>query len=141
MNMDSLSFLAILIVTAFFLKLLFPITQKRRLTGIKSLKSYRRGANPFNAVSVKSYGEGCTEIEAINGKRFLSEDAPLLPLQDCSLAKCNCRYSHLTDRRTGTGNRRALQAVIESVLASSEKPNRRDSIGRRWRDSKLPEMT
>ena len=32
-------------------------------------------------------------------KRFLSSEAPLLPLDGCTLRNCQCRYVHYEDRR------------------------------------------
>ncbi len=43
----------------------------------------------------------CRAAAAIVGQRFLSEDAPLLPLPDCDMPReCRCVYQHFTDRRT-----------------------------------------
>jgi hypothetical protein len=40
---------------------------------------------------------------ALRAKRFLARDAPVLPLQGCTLsAACNCIYRHYTDRRAGS---------------------------------------
>ena len=59
--------------------------------------------NLFHGVAVEtSRGEQvCRAAAAIAGQRFLSEEAPVLPLPDCDTPReCRCVYQHFTDRRT-----------------------------------------
>jgi hypothetical protein len=43
----------------------------------------------------------CCAVAAIAGQRYLSEEAPVLPLPDCDMPReCRCVYQHFTDRRT-----------------------------------------
>ncbi|MEJ2604445.1 MAG: hypothetical protein P8172_14360 [Gammaproteobacteria bacterium] len=42
----------------------------------------------------------CDGAREIAGKRFLTDEAPILPLTDCDQPECSCRYQHYTDRRT-----------------------------------------
>jgi len=138
---DSLSTLTILIVAVLFLKFLFPVPQKLQLRGRYSLKTEKRDAgigrdrdHRFNAVSIISGSECCSEIKAIKGKRFIPQEVPILPLQDCSSNKCNCRYAHHVDRRCGT-QRRALHSIEGDAPTSSQKQIGRESKGRRPNDS------
>jgi len=58
--------------------------------------------NPWHAVSIQG-GEGgrCEAARALAGRRFLSGDAPALPLPDCDRPDtCHCRYRKHGDRRT-----------------------------------------
>ena len=59
--------------------------------------------NLFHGVAVETpRGDGvCRAAAAIVGNRYLSEDAPSLPLPDCDIPReCRCVYQHFTDRRT-----------------------------------------
>jgi hypothetical protein len=59
----------------------------------------------FHGVAIETpRGERmCRAAAAVIGQRFLSEDAPLLPLPDCDMTRdCRCVYQHFTDRRTET---------------------------------------
>lgn len=57
--------------------------------------------NPFHAVSIKSPSSGCAAARSLEGQRFLSAEAPKLPLPGCTAATCTCRYAHHEDRRQG----------------------------------------
>ncbi len=58
-------------------------------------------ANRWHAVSIVAGLGSCAAIGAVHQKRFLSIEAPALPLPDCSnRAYCHCRYVKHPDRRT-----------------------------------------
>src|SRR5471032_2117582 len=55
--------------------------------------------NPYHAVSIVS-GEGCcAAARGLRSRRFLSREAPALPLAACTLSVCRCSYRHFDDRR------------------------------------------
>jgi hypothetical protein len=58
-----------------------------------------RVVNPYHAVSVRPGRYACGSVLQLQGVRFLSSDAPRLPLTGCNADKCNCRYQHHEDRR------------------------------------------
>ena len=55
----------------------------------------------FHGVAVRARGGDCCEaVEALGSRRFLSEEAPLLPLAECSNPQgCRCVYEHFDERR------------------------------------------
>ena len=59
----------------------------------------------FHAVSIKMSGQACKAAQAMSGRRFLSTAAPKLPLPECDVLDCNCRFVHHKDRRTGKDRR------------------------------------
>jgi len=59
----------------------------------------------FHAVSIKMSGKACNAAQALSGRRFLSTAAPKLPLPECDVLDCNCRFVHHKDRRTGKDRR------------------------------------
>jgi hypothetical protein len=59
----------------------------------------------FHAVSIKALASSCQAAKLIQGKRYLSNAAPKLPLDGCDAATCKCRFVHHEDRRTGDDRR------------------------------------
>ena len=54
----------------------------------------------YRAVSIQHSGDCCRSARALNGKRFLSTNAPELPLVNCATpGLCQCQYRTLTERR------------------------------------------
>jgi hypothetical protein len=61
---------------------------------------------PFQAVSIFHGAKACEMARRFSDHRFLSKDAPQLPLSGCSMpARCECRFLKHKDRR---GDRRRL---------------------------------
>lgn len=56
---------------------------------------------PFHAVVVRPGAKSCAAVSRLVGQRFLSDDAPQLPLPGCDQASCGCAYKHFVDRRQG----------------------------------------
>lgn len=95
-------------------------------------------ARKYRAVEVVP-GEdaSCEAVRAIAGKRFLSEEAPLFPLQDCDQPKCDCKYRRYPDRRSAA--RRVTDLGLEvSGKARPRKDERRNPAvpGRRAEDQR-----
>lgn len=55
--------------------------------------------NPWHAVTIHCGSKHCMAVERLCGQRFLSKDAPKLPLRDCTEPQCSCRYRKHDDRR------------------------------------------
>jgi hypothetical protein len=56
----------------------------------------------WHAVSIACGSSVCAEALKLRQVRFLSRDAPRLPLPDCtSPGACRCVYKHHPDRRSG----------------------------------------
>jgi len=54
----------------------------------------------YHAVSIRRAGRCCEEVMEMESRRFLSVEAPDLPLSACSMpTQCQCKYRHHTDRR------------------------------------------
>ena len=65
------------------------------------LEAPKRPARPWHAVSIVPGHHPCAAADGLAGKRFLSRDAPTLPLKACDQGSCSCRYDHHNDRRKG----------------------------------------
>ena len=84
-------------------------------------KSPARPARRFTGVEVvPRRGACCEAVRAIAGQRFLSEEAPRLPLADCDRPQCDCRYQHFTDRRTDVRRDGDIGVGIASELYNSD---------------------
>jgi hypothetical protein len=53
----------------------------------------------YHAVTVAQGRTACASSIQLTGRRFLSRDAPPLPLPGCTMQLCRCRYIHHADRR------------------------------------------
>lgn len=81
----------------------------------------------FHAVSIQAGSRACAQAKALEGKRFLSRQAPVLPLKACTCASCECRYQHHEDRRKGP--RRARDFGV-SIAAWEDGPDLRNKSAR-----------
>jgi hypothetical protein len=56
----------------------------------------------FHGIEIRPCDEfQCAAVKALGEQRFLSDEAPRLPLDDCSEpGRCGCVYKHFMDRRT-----------------------------------------
>lgn len=82
-------------------------------------------ANQFHAVSVVIEGTGCQYVKSLENKRFLSKDAPRLPLKNCEMTGCNCHYSHHQDRRDINNDRRIDYGMTHDLFGAFGEENRR----------------
>jgi len=86
----------------------------------------RKSRHRWHAVTLITSGHPCAAVQACKGKRFLSSEAPRLPLPECDAPRCECRYRHYEDRRNGP--RRAEESGAPAGRATQ---NRREKRGRR----------
>jgi len=60
----------------------------------------------WHAVSVKPGPGACPVADTGRDRRWLSREAPMLPLPGCTRPdSCRCTYQHHEDRRAGQGRR------------------------------------
>jgi hypothetical protein len=90
--------------------------------------------NRFHAVSIIGSGTACAVSEACRGKRFLSTEAPRLPLAECDAKRCECRYRHYADRRGAPRRREEKVAIGTTATVRVIGANRREKRGRRATD-------
>ncbi len=91
-----------------------------------------RVTNPYHAVSIKA-GPNCYQTKLKHGdRRFLSAEAPPLPLPTCDVTACKCLYVHHDDRRAETDRR--LRDVWNTNAKLAEGSDRRRYPGRRATD-------
>ena len=88
-------------------------------------------STPFHAVSMKLTADSCTAAKDLAGKRFLSADAPALPLRECNAANCDCRFVHHGDRRHPNDRRSPFSANIGEDSGKFEQEQRENRNDRR----------
>lgn len=95
--------------------------------------SSTRKSQPWHAVSIVGRGTCCAALDSYRGARFLSGQAPRLPLAACDRPQaCTCTYRHYQDRRTE--QRRDSDGGVQ-VGPAKPVAEKRSSRGRRAGDA------
>lgn len=103
---------------------MFKRKSGRRSASVQPLKHL------FHGIAIEPSPDGCEAAQHLAGFRFLSEEAPRLPLDGCSCrTDCGCTYRHFQDRRTDT--RRESDLGLPQRLVVDDK---REGVGRRVTD-------
>src|SRR5580692_11109194 len=111
----------------------------KRVTALGRVGTSTNSARPANipkkwhAISVEAKALSCMVAQDLRRKRFLSKEAPILPLEGCTKrATCPCTYRHHDDRRSKATRRDGGSGI--SASASKHTTERRTSRGRRSDD-------
>jgi len=97
-----------------------PARAKRVVSTVSAPKAW-------HAVSVVPKGASCQAAHAIRGTRFLSAEAPRLPLVQCTNPKsCICAYKHFEDRRGAPRRKDEAGGLRKSARAGEERRSVRD---------------
>lgn len=83
------------------------------------------GSGRFHALSIRFGAGACAAARALHGKRFLSPQAPALPLATCDSQHCRCRFVHHRDRRDGEDRRSPFQSGYGGSATRIERDRRR----------------
>jgi len=89
-------------------------------------------SNKYHCVTITCRDNPCEAVKRLEGKRFLSVEAPALPLHGCAEDVCRCHYVHYYDRRDD--DRRHPYGRYRSTPPTSIGPERRIKTGRRSND-------
>src|SRR6202012_1762826 len=83
----------------------------------------------WHAVEVLAPKAGCPAAQALKGTRFLSVEAPLLPLSDCTrTGSCSCIHRKYPDRRLEARREQDDTAIRRAAVPTRD---RRIKRGRR----------
>ena len=98
----------------------------------------RKEDTTYHAVSIKFSEGACAAAKAMSGRRFLANAAPRLPLPECDVATCACRFAHHKDRRAGRDRRSPFAAGnLTGATGRHEKERRERSDRRKDADADL----
>ena len=84
----------------------------------------------YHCVTVIFNESSCAAVKKLKGKRILSSEAPLFPLQGCDVDKCECRFQHHEERRDEE-RRGAYNKAIDDIAQSTMTITPRSSKDRR----------
>ena len=90
-----------------------------------------RASKQWHAVTIVAKGNSCEAARAARNNRYLSADAPRLPLAECSNPEaCSCSYKHHADRRAQARRADDDGALSRGTRVTTERrvqPDRRKS--------------
>lgn len=121
-----------LLVMAVVCAVAFWLWQHRGKTERAPLVADVSDPNKYHCVSITCRNNPCEAVKRLEGRRFLSAEAPLLPLHGCAADSCQCRYVHYNDRREE--DRRHPYGCHRSTPPTSIGRERRKKTGRRSTD-------
>jgi len=87
-------------------------------------------SSEYHSVSIKFGNDACNAAKELRSKRFLSSAAPHLPLPECNLLQCKCRFIHYKDRRTDVDRRNPFRGSM-GVGSGEYDQEKRDAKDRR----------
>jgi hypothetical protein len=80
----------------------------------------------WHAVSVKPGQGACNAAISGKNRRWLSREAPLLPLPGCTRPDtCTCTYNHHDDRRAGSRRAQDLDVFSRAPRVGNERRSRK----------------
>ena len=92
----------------------------------------------YHAVSIRIGKEACAAAKSMAGQRFLSTEAPRIPLPECDTANCKCHFIHHKDRRAGKDRRSPFGAGSVGGGSGRFGVERRQTPDRRKSDDEDP---
>ena len=104
---------------------------KRESPDRRSAASSDTRSTKYHAVSIRVGLESCKAARDLEGRRFLATAAPRLPLAECDILECNCRFAHHDDRRSGHDRRSPFGASGIAAGTGAYRQERRAGSDRR----------
>lgn len=94
----------------------------------------KRPPRPWHAVSIVPGSQSCAAAAGLARKRFLSREAPTLPLKSCDEQHCTCHYEHHDDRRKGPRRANELGVSVDGYYGLDKDKRGGPKRGRRKTD-------
>ncbi|QLE84387.1 hypothetical protein FLM48_04360 [Shewanella sp. Scap07] len=103
-----------------------PIPSRSALERLPSAAtSSHASIHPYHSVAIESEQQCCDAAQKIKKQRFLSAEAPAIPLKECDKLDCHCHYQHFEDRRQPDSDRRSDYGVTQDLYGAFGEQNRR----------------
>ncbi len=119
----------ILLLTIFSAALWFWRSRTSAAIHKETLRPATATGSLYHAVLIESASGACDAAVAMQGKPFLANQTPALPLPTCNHERCQCHYRHRNDRRDDE-RRSAYALAYENIMLATQQ-DRRQSAGRR----------
>ena len=120
-------------ISSFFIAVLLALVGwlwwVRRRGETRSVSSASETQEPYRCVAIRPGQEACQAVRNLAGRRFLGRAAPPLPLDNCAVASCRCRYDHFADRRED--ERRHSNALLRGLTPHADNNDHRSGRDRR----------
>ena len=115
-------------------------THSAKKASARIVAKHNKSANPdrsytHRAASITFKECACDAVKKLEGRRFLVNDVPSIPVPDCTSPNCNCSYTRHNDRRRLYEERRALfslKADLHTIGGNEERREKKE--GRRADD-------
>jgi hypothetical protein len=75
------------------------VSRRRAATTDRVPAKAKPAGGRFGAVEIRVRAGACQAARALEGRRYLSKEAPALPLPACTVAQCSCKFTKWSDRR------------------------------------------
>jgi hypothetical protein len=93
------------------------ISEARTSRPVENGKPAKKEA--WHSVSIIRGRQACAAVAELNGRKWLSAEAPNLPIKGCDAKQCDCRYRHHADRRSA--NRRETSGLVSAPPKDGER--------------------
>ena len=108
--------------------------QSKKTVAAKPRRRVPGSKKSYHAVSIKFDSRACMAAKTMEGQRYLSSEAPRLPLPDCDGTECLCHFAHHKDRRNNKDRRNVFSASGHSSATGRHEQERRGLKDRRHDD-------
>ena len=108
--------------------------QSKKTGAVKPRRPAPTSNSSYHAVSIKFKSRACMAAKTIEGQRFLSSEAPRLPLPECDVTDCQCHFAHHKDRRVSKDRRNVFNSSGHSDTTGRHEQERRGKRDRRHDD-------
>ncbi len=130
MNTPLIVMTLVLLVGLFYMR----GRQSKKTGAVKSRRPAPISKSSYHAVSIKFESRACMAAKTMEGQRFLSSEAPRLPLPGCDVTDCKCHFAHHKDRRVSKDRRNVFNASGHSDTTGRHEQERRGTKDRRHDD-------
>lgn len=114
--------------------LLILIRRNKAASNAKPVAHKPNAKSAYHAVSIAYSENACLAAKQMTGRRFLASAAPKLPLPECTVAECNCSFSHHDDRRSGYDRRSPFGGTVADATGTFDQERRANTERRKQTD-------
>lgn len=132
MSVTMAIILIVILALAYFLVRREKPAPNKRPVASRPVKS--NVTSEFHAVSLKFSPDACSAAKSLEGKRFLSNAAPRIPLADCDVLECKCRFVHHKDRRHEDDRRDPYRSSMGGDTGTHQREQRKGTDRRQDSD-------
>lgn len=99
---------------------------ERRLKRLLESSETALAKPSYRCVKIEAGTPACQHVQVLVAKPILVDNAPRLPLSDCNVAQCNCKFLRYDDRRSGEDRRISSAEAVANAKIYADKRVRRD---------------